>query len=102
MGNSGSLYESYTSHWSPSKKRSKILGLQKVPDSVVLSADETLGLKSVNKGEIVSSRQTRSWLKKQTSFATVFKMHTRKSQGTPVPAYAHISKLNSGGAKANS
>ena len=114
--NSGSLHESNIIHCtlmekkarptvhfsSPSKNlRRENLGLQKIDDSSVLGADAILGLKLVDKEEIVSSRQTRNWLKKQTSSATVFTMCGEKPQGAPAQASAHINKSNSGSAKAN-
>ena len=115
--NSGSLHESNTIHWSPMDKearhtvhfsspsnnlRGENLGLQKIHDSSILGADATLGLKSVDKEEIVSFRQTRNWLKKQISSATVSTMCGEKPQGALAQASAHINKSNSGSSKTNS
>ena len=76
--------------------------LQKIHDFSAPGADSAFGVESVKRGEVFTYRQTRNWLKKQTSSATVFTQAGGKLQGVAVPAYAHINKSTGGSAKANS
>ena len=110
--NSGSLQEGNTGsgHWSSmeeeerhsvhfppssniSRPRREKLGLQ--------GADSASGLESVKRGELFTFRQTRNWLKKQTSSATVFtQIGGKKLHGVAAPAYAHINESTKSDAKA--
>ena len=116
--NSGSLHESNTGQWRRMEGEAKhpVLfssnnqrqsrgkpGLRNIYDSNVSCADVSFRFEPVKKGEIVSFRQTRNWLKKQTSLGSVFTSSCDgKLQGVPAPTHAHMKKSPSSSVEANS
>lgn len=114
--NSGTLHESnngqlphmegeakHPVHYSNNLRQSRgTPGLRKIHDSNAPCADVAFRFESVKKREIGSFRQTRNWLKKQTSPVSVFTSCAGNLQGVPAPDHMNKSSSSCCSVKANS